>query len=308
MAARMRTHSLFSRLRSLVAGHSLRRQVARIERALLSTEGGERAVLLSRLCDLHLELEDQRTAASCLGAAIDACLTAGHLESAASLCRKMLGHFPGVVRAHGTLGFLLLSRGNHREAERELAHYLGASLNDGTAGYAAERIRMTAPAFPEAEARILLERLLRHAGNIAAADEIAGLPDRDLTAPAQRRLLSTLLRRSVRAHLLRPGDEPATISLGGREPFGEDAAAHALPLLDTSILRGTASRAAAAEAAVVKRDDCDDLPWMDTTLPLPVSSHVTPVPAAATPREPKPAPRTRATRRRGAAPESLPAS
>jgi len=260
----MSSGSLLARIPQLLRRRSLARQVARTEQALLTAEAAQRAVLLTTLSDLHLQLGDDRTAAGCLGTAIDSCLAVGHLESAASLCRKMLGTFPGVVRAHGTLGFLLLARGSYRQAEWELAQYLKATREDGTASYAAERLRMTAPAFPALEERIMLGRLLRQAGSIAAAEAVEEMVVPDHGPAESRRLLATLLRRSVRAHLLRPGDAPATVRLDDADEavHGE----HDLPLLDTSVVRGAEARSGTKPLALIG-EDWDDLPFMDTALP-----------------------------------------
>jgi hypothetical protein len=261
----MQAVSFLARIPQLFRGRRLRRQIGELELELLTAEATQRAVLLTHLSDLHAELGDERAAAGCLGTAIDSCLAVGHLESAAALCRKMLTAFPSVVRAHGTLGFLLMARGSYREAEWELARYLKASREDGTASYAVERLRMTAPAFAMLEARLILGRLLRQVGSTSAADHIEQLNVPEMSAPEQRRHLASLLRRSVRAHLMRPGDAPATVRLDHDEHPDHDGAE--LPLLDTSVLRSVQAPARTAPAAPLLGEDWDDLPWMDTALP-----------------------------------------
>ena len=263
----MQPGSLLARIPQLLRRRRLQKEVARTEQALLTAEAAQRAVLLSTLSDAHRELGDERTAAGCLGTAIDSCLAVGHLESAAALCRKMLSVFPSVVRAHGTLGFLLLARGSYRQAEWELAQYLKASRDDGTASYAAERLRMTAPAFPSLEERIMIGRLLRQAGNVAAAEcvEEMAVPERCPTE--SRKMLAALLRRSVRAHLMRPTDAPATVRLDDAdEPV---RAPTDLPMLDTTVVRGAERPAGAKPPVALIGEDWDDLPFMDTTLPMP---------------------------------------
>jgi hypothetical protein len=256
----MQSGSLIFWISQQLRRRRINRQITSTERTLRGAASTQRAVLLSALADLHHELGDDRAAAGCLGTAVDCCLALGHLESAAALCRKMLANFPNVVRAHGTLGFLLMARGSYREAELELARYLKASQDDGTASYAAERVRMTAPAFPALEERILLGRLLRHAGNQAAAAWVEEMVVPEMSAVEQRKQLANLLRRSVRAQALRPDNLPATVRLDD-DHIGE------LPLLDTSLVRTDAPPAGGLSLSPKPWAEDTDLPWMETSLP-----------------------------------------
>lgn len=220
------------------------------EAALSGARREHQRVLLNEMGDLHLELGDVHTALACYGSAIDASLDVGHLDSAATLCRRAVKRCPQVVRMHGTLGCLLLARGLLRDAERELSCYVEAARREGTAGFARERLAMLSRAFVDRESRLLLARLLRQVGDAVTAAEIEQSPDPDLTPERQRKLVATLLRRAVQPRLTGSNSIEPAPSWRPDLPHDDD-----LPFLDTTVLRTVPARrmprweSAAAEPA-----------------------------------------------------------
>ena len=255
--------ALLSVFPDLLRRRRLNGRARQLEQALPGAELVELPGLYEELGDVYLELGNP-AAAGTIGSAIDACLAIGRLESAATLCTRMIEAVPDVIRAHGTLAVLLLARGSYRDAERELAHYLRLSRKDGTASYASERLQVAAHAFPELEARILMGRMLRKIGHVAAAEEIEEMEVAPLTRVAQRRLLASQLGRSMRPQRLR-SDAPPALTLHRRETM--TSADEELPLLDTSILRGThAPTPEEQREPEVPQELQKDLPWLDVSL------------------------------------------
>lgn len=267
-----------STLRSFLHRRALLRHLKAAEHELHAAEPGQHSILLDRLGDLHLELGDRREALAYFGGAVDASLSAGHLDSAAALCRKMVTLFPDVVRAHGTLGLLLLARGSIRQAEWELVQYVKAARREGTAGYARDRLRMLVRAYSDHSARILLARLLREMGDPGIAREIEDSMDPDLSETSQRRLLASMLRRTVLPHMLRPANMAEAYSWeldsDAPDPAVEGAPVVELPVMDTALSRASAART----QPVVRPPTATDLPWLDITLPDP-PPELTAVPA-----------------------------
>jgi len=257
-----------STLRTYLQRRVVLRHLKAAENELHAAEPGQHSILLDRLGDLHLELGERRGALAYFGGAVDASLSAGHLDSAAALCRKMVTLFPDVVRAHGTLGLLLLARGSIRQAEWELVQYVKAARREGTAAYARDRLRMLVRAYSDHSARVLLARLLREMDDAGVAREIEDDVDPDLSQQAQRRLLASMLRRTVRPQMRRPASLAEAYSWeldsDAPDPVIEETAVE-LPVMDTTVTRGGRKRA----QPVVHAPSASDLPWLDITLPDP---------------------------------------
>jgi hypothetical protein len=192
---------LFDLVRDAFEGTLFRARMRRLEQTLARAEPTDRPTILHEMGDLHAERGDRRTAVRCFGAAIDALLADERFDAAAAMCRKVLHLYPDTVRAHGTLGILLLTRGFTREAEHELTRYVEAALSAGGAAYAVERLRMTGEVIPDPHRRRLVASLL---ASLRTNEELA-----PATGPARRPQVAALLRRPVTAqrvdtHAARP--------------------------------------------------------------------------------------------------------
>lgn len=144
----------------------------------------------------HLEAGDRAAAAGAraealseYGQALDACLNEELLGLAATVLRRMIQHYPDVVRARMTLALLPLCEGVSRLAPESLRHscsgledYARAASAAGLEATAAERLRRLAAITESAPVRerigTLLAALGDHAGAEAALDATAGAEER----------------------------------------------------------------------------------------------------------------------------------
>lgn len=145
----------------------------------------------------HLEAGDRAAAAGTraealteYGQALDACLNAELLGLAATVLRRMIQHYPDVVRARMTLALLPLCEGVARLAPESLRHscsgledYARAASAAGLEATAAQRLRRLAAITESAAVReriaALLSALGDHQGAEAAMDATAGAEERE---------------------------------------------------------------------------------------------------------------------------------
>jgi hypothetical protein len=120
-----------------------------------------RAELHNRAGDLCVAAGERERAQGYYGRAIDALLEAGALESAASMCRKLIRLSPEVVRAHCTLAFLSVRDGRMDDAARAIADYVAATRRTRTEDFAVPRLRMLGDCVPDPAIRRQVAAALR---------------------------------------------------------------------------------------------------------------------------------------------------
>lgn len=139
-----------------------------------------RAALYGRAGDLCWTHADPTRALQYWGRAVDAYLGVGYYDAAATLCRKIIDHVPGVVRTRCTLAFLLLGDGLPYlpqpritgEAADELDRYVAAARASGAEEIAIRRLRMMSEVTGLPDVRRHIADLLFGLGDTDAAAEL----------------------------------------------------------------------------------------------------------------------------------------
>ena len=121
----------------------LRRQLQDLESKAATYMSGHGPQYFNRAGDLSMSLGDVDRALHFWGAAIDGYLIS-RPHAAAAVCRKVLRHAPGVVRAHRTLTFLSIGLGHLDEAMAHLRDYVTAAQQAERADLAVQQLRRVA--------------------------------------------------------------------------------------------------------------------------------------------------------------------
>lgn len=198
-------------------------RVQALQEEIARTAGSRRAALYNELADLHMSAGEPRQAMAALGGGIDAYLQEPNLEQAAALCRKLLRLFPGAVRAHGTLGVLLLERGLFADGADELARYVYAARISGTQNRAIARLRAVASVMEEESGLTVIARHLEELGDAQGAHRIRTAPPREVAVLTRWRHeeIGRVLQRPLRDQAPRTREVPVPAMAGDAVPRSE---------------------------------------------------------------------------------------
>ncbi|HUG38854.1 MAG TPA: hypothetical protein VMM12_00125 [Longimicrobiales bacterium] len=153
---------------------------------------------LVRAGDIAREAGQRQEALGLWGRAIDAYLQRGLHHQAETVCRRVIGMEPNVIRTRFTLAAIAVGRRRVREGRERVADYLAAAARAEATAMAVPSLLELASATADPAMRRILADALRQAGREDLGDRV----DRGTAAVARR----TSWRRAVGAALKRPGD------------------------------------------------------------------------------------------------------
>jgi predicted Zn-dependent protease len=135
----------------------------------------QRARLMNMAGDLCHEAGQRERALLYFDAGIDLYLTARRFAAAATVCEKMVGLNPEVIRARCTLAWLAIARGLDDEAQRRVEDYGDAALRLERPTIAQQQLRSMAE---ETDCEQVLEAVahaLLKLGDAITADRVFGM-------------------------------------------------------------------------------------------------------------------------------------
>lgn len=223
--------SVLDRLRSLVTLHPSRsdphrsrlEQIRSLEAQAWSARSLDlRAEIFDRLGDLYTLTGERVPTLESYGRAIDGYLESGRLQAAETVCRKLTNSWPDVVRTHGTLAFLCLSRGEFEDGRREIDTYIRTARHARRERFAVKRLHLMAEGTKDFDIRFLLGESLLELDDAAGANAMFGAAyaDRnnrsgldDAPLDKQREQWAALLRVPLTG--LTGQDDPPTVFVPG---------------------------------------------------------------------------------------------
>jgi hypothetical protein len=138
-------------------------------RALKVSFPDERARIFNLAGDLCFDAGSRERALTYYGRAIDVHIGANEIDSAVSVCRKIVRLTPEVVRARCTLAWVALGQGVILEAKQRIADYAHAASSAGQEKAASQQLRlMTEIAANEDVLQSLAEALLEIGDDVGA--------------------------------------------------------------------------------------------------------------------------------------------
>jgi hypothetical protein len=175
---------MLQRLQSLFRGPSaaecFAEELAALEKQIERVPCDQRAELFAHAAERCAAAGDGARARPYFGRVIDASLECGSFDAAALLCQRLISLYPQVVRARGTLAFLVLTRGLPRfpcpavlgAARHQLTDYLNAAHRAGREALAAERLRLMAGVTDRHDLRELIAEALLDLGDGDGAERV----------------------------------------------------------------------------------------------------------------------------------------